>query len=106
VDGPFSSTILTLSIACGQAADRRYGDERQWHSRYRTRAARQPHHGDQRIKKKAPDLQAVNHSVLLRLKPEQVEVEIWRADELEVRRGLCSELDEMWSYVRSKANPR
>jgi insertion element IS1 protein InsB len=48
----------------------------------------------------------VNHSVLLRLKPEQVEVEIWRADELEVRRGLCSELDEMWSYVRSKANPR
>jgi hypothetical protein len=31
-------------------------------------------------------------------------VEIWRADELEVRRGLSSELDEMWSYVRS--NPR
>src|SRR5262249_11707161 len=27
-------------------------------------------------------------------------------DELEVRRGLSSELDEMWSYVRSKANPR
>jgi insertion element IS1 protein InsB len=48
----------------------------------------------------------VNHSVLLHLQPEQVEVEIWRADELEVRRGLSSELDEMWSYVRSKANPR
>jgi insertion element IS1 protein InsB len=25
---------------------------------------------------------------------------------LEVRRGLSSALDEMWSYVRSKANPR
>jgi insertion element IS1 protein InsB len=48
----------------------------------------------------------VNHSVLLHLHPEQVEVEIWRADELEVRRGLSSELDEMWSYVRSKAHPR
>jgi insertion element IS1 protein InsB len=48
----------------------------------------------------------VNHSVLPQLHPEQVEVEIWRADELEVRRGLSSELDEMWSYVRSKAHPR
>ena len=48
----------------------------------------------------------MNHSVLQHLPPEQVEVEIWRADELEVRRGLSSELDEMWSYVRSKANPR
>jgi insertion element IS1 protein InsB len=44
--------------------------------------------------------------VLQHLHPEQIEVEIWRADELEVRRGLSSELDEMWSYVRSKANPR
>jgi insertion element IS1 protein InsB len=48
----------------------------------------------------------VNQTVLQHLPPEHVEVEIWRADELEVRRGLSSELDEMWSYVRSKANPR
>jgi insertion element IS1 protein InsB len=48
----------------------------------------------------------VNQTVLKHLPPEHVEVEIWRADELEVRRGLSSELDEMWSYVRSKANPR
>ena len=39
-------------------------------------------------------------------RPEQVEVELWRADELEVRRGLSSELDEMWSYVARKSNPR
>jgi hypothetical protein len=51
-------------------------------------------------------LQPVNHGVLASLHPEQVEVEIWRADELEVRRGLSSELDEMWSYVFKKANPR
>jgi insertion element IS1 protein InsB len=51
-------------------------------------------------------LQPVNHGVLASLHPEQVEVEIWRADELEVRRGLSSELDEMWSYVFKKTNPR
>ena len=44
--------------------------------------------------------------MLQHLPPEHVEVEIWRADELEVHRGLSSELDEMWSYVRSKAHPR
>jgi insertion element IS1 protein InsB len=48
----------------------------------------------------------VNQTILQHLPPEHVEVELWRADALEVRRGLSSELDEMWSYVRSKANPR
>jgi insertion element IS1 protein InsB len=48
----------------------------------------------------------VNHGVLQHLPPEHVEVEIWRADALEVHHGLSSELDEMWSYVHSKANPR
>jgi hypothetical protein len=35
-----------------------------------------------------------------------VEVEICRADELEVCRGLASELDEMWSYVAFPVNRR
>ena len=48
----------------------------------------------------------MHHGVLTSLNPEQVEVESWRADEREVRRGLSSELDEMWSYVCKKANPR
>ena len=48
----------------------------------------------------------MNQAVLQHLPPKHVEVEIWRADALEVRRGLSSELDEMWSYVHSKANPR
>ena len=48
----------------------------------------------------------MNHAVLASLNPAQVEVEICRADELEQRRGLTSELDEMWAYVAKKANPR
>jgi insertion element IS1 protein InsB len=48
----------------------------------------------------------VNHGVLASLNPDQVEVELWRTDELEVRRGLSSELDEMWSFVARKSNPR
>src|SRR5688572_524375 len=40
------------------------------------------------------------------LNPEQVEVEICRADALDERRGLSSELDEMWSFVTRKSNPR
>ena len=58
------------------------------------------------MKKKEPDLQQVNHAVLQHLQPDQVEVEICRADELEVRRGLSSERDEMWSFVKAKTNPR
>jgi insertion element IS1 protein InsB len=48
----------------------------------------------------------VNHAVLAHAEPEQIAVEICRADELEARRGLSSELGEMWSYVGKKANPR
>jgi insertion element IS1 protein InsB len=48
----------------------------------------------------------VNYAVLAYLNPTQVEVELWRADALEGRRGLSSELDEMWSYVARKSNPR
>ena len=48
----------------------------------------------------------MNHALLAILHPEQIEVEFWRADELEVRRGLSSELDEMWSFVQAKAHPR
>jgi insertion element IS1 protein InsB len=48
----------------------------------------------------------VNQAVLQHLPPEQVEVEICRADELAQRRGLSSELDEMWSFVGKKVEPR
>ena len=48
----------------------------------------------------------MNHALLAILNPAQIEVEIWREDDLAKRRGLSSELDEMWSYVRRKSNPR
>jgi hypothetical protein len=48
----------------------------------------------------------VNQPLLQVLHPEQVEVEICRSEELDRRRWLTSELDEMWSFVQSKANPR
>ena len=48
----------------------------------------------------------MNQAVLQHLPPEHVEVEICRADELAQRRGLASELDEMWAYVARKTNPR
>ena len=41
----------------------------------------------------------MNQGVLRQVHPEHVEVEIYRAEELEQRRELTSELDEMWSYV-------
>ena len=47
----------------------------------------------------------MHHGVLASVHPEHVAVEIWRADELEVRRGFSSELDEMGRYVCKKANP-
>jgi insertion element IS1 protein InsB len=48
----------------------------------------------------------VNKAVLQSVHPKQIEVEICRADEFAQRRGLISELDEMWSYVGKKAEPR
>ena len=48
----------------------------------------------------------MNHGVLQLLHPEHVEIEICRADALAQRRGRTSELDEMWSYVGKKAEPR
>ena len=41
----------------------------------------------------------MNHAWLAIVNPDYVEVEICRADELDERRGLSSELDEMWSFV-------
>ena len=48
----------------------------------------------------------MNHALLAILNPEQVEVEILRAEELDERRGLSSELDEMWSFLKRKSHPR
>ena len=64
------------------------------------------HYGDQRAQKKNLHCKTVNRALLAVLNPEQVEVEILRAEELNQRRGLSSELDKMWSFVKRKSNPR
>ena len=97
---------LRRAIVCREATDRRYGHECERHSRYGEGVTRQPYYGAERIKKKEPEIKQVNDAVLQHLHPERVEVEICRADELAQRRGLTSELDEMWSYVGKKAEPR
>jgi insertion element IS1 protein InsB len=48
----------------------------------------------------------VHHALLAIVNPDQVEVAICRADELDQRRRLNSELDEMWSFVARKSKPR
>ena len=48
----------------------------------------------------------MNHALLAIVNPERVEVEICRADEFDQGLGLSSELDEMWSFVARKSNPR
>jgi len=57
------------------------------------------------MKKKAPALDQVQQAVLPHLNSAHVEGERWRAEELEVRRGLRAEFDEMGSAVRSTAQP-
>ena len=56
--------------------------------------------------KRAPALHQVNRAVLQYLSAKHVEIELCRAEALEQRRGLPSQLDEMGSFVGKKANPR
>lgn len=63
------------------------------------------------LKKKQPYLQAVNQKLLETVPAEHIEVEIHRAEEGEGEkepgaRIEASELDDMWSFVSSKKNPR
>ena len=50
------------------------------------------------LKKKEPALESVNTALLNTLNPEEVTVDIERAGE--------AEMDEMWSFVGRKSNPR
>src|SRR5688500_10960139 len=50
------------------------------------------------LKKKEPALESVNTALLNTLNPDEVSVDIERAGE--------AEMDEMWSFVGRKSNPR
>jgi insertion element IS1 protein InsB len=85
-------------LARGEAAD--CGDDAQWEwgTGYRAGAAGWSEHGDQGIKKKAAALSPVNQGVVEGCCPEAITVE--------VRRVEAAEVDEMWSFVGSKAHQR
>jgi insertion element IS1 protein InsB len=54
-------------------------------------------------------LEPVNRKLLQQLKPEEVEVDVVRAEVVEEPEETGveeSELDEMWSFVGNKSNPR
>jgi insertion element IS1 protein InsB len=84
--------------ACSEAADCRDDAQRQWRARYCPGVARQSNHGNRGIKKKAPALSQVNHSVVAGCCPDAVTVE--------VRRVEAAEIDEMWSFVKRKTQQR
>ena len=48
----------------------------------------------------------MNQKLLQRLKPESVEVDVIRVEESKEAGIEESELDEIWSYVSKKTNPR
>lgn len=58
------------------------------------------------VLKKLVHLELVNRRLLNQIQPEQVEVEIIRVEESDESGVEESELDEMWSYVCKKTNPR
>ena len=84
----------------------RGGDAGEWPPRYRTGAAREPEPSLAGTEKKTPDLPQVTQAVWQRLPPEPGEVESWRAEELDHRRGLTSERDEMGSPVGKQGESR
>ena len=51
---------------------------------------------------KEPELQQIDQAVLVSLNPEQVEVEMGRAEELAQHCGLRSDLDAMGAYMARK----
>lgn len=48
----------------------------------------------------------MNLAVLEQLNPEEIEVEIQLVEPSQATDGTESEIDEMWSYVGKKSNPR
>jgi hypothetical protein len=94
------------AITCGHAADRGEGAERQRYARSRARAARPFRRRHDSTQTQVPHFQQVHQTVLQPLHPEPVEVERWRADAPEGRRGRRAERDERGNSVRSNAYPR
>jgi insertion element IS1 protein InsB len=85
-------------LARGEAANCRDDAQWEWDTGYRAGAAGRPDHGDQGIKKKAAALSPVNKGIVEGCCPDTITVE--------GRRVEAAEVDEMWSFVGSKAHQR
>jgi insertion element IS1 protein InsB len=85
-------------FARGEAANCRDDAEWEWSTGYRAGAPGRSDHGAQGIKKKAGALSPVNKVVIEGCCPDAITVEI--------RRVEAAEVDEMWSFVKSKAQQR
>ncbi len=97
---------LSWSIQVGKTTDCGYGTQWEWDSRYSASFTYQSQYSHSGIKKKEPQLQQVNLQVLKQLNLEQIQVGIYLVHSPEQPNKLESELDEMWSYVSKKDNPR
>jgi insertion element IS1 protein InsB len=97
---------LPWSIKVGEKTDFGYGAQWQWGSGYSASFTYQSQYSHSGIKKKEPQLQQVNLQALKQLNPGQVQVGIYLVQPPEEPNELESELDEMWSYVGKKDNPR
>jgi insertion element IS1 protein InsB len=97
---PDLSTHVCVSglYAEGETADGGDDPQGERHPGYRPGPAGWTGHGDQGIKKKAPGLSPVNKAVVEGCCPDAIAVE--------VRRVEAAEVDEMWSFVKSKARQR
>src|SRR5262245_21820733 len=82
----------------GQTANGRDGAEWQWHSRHRSCAGSQPGDGDEHTQKKASALHSVN--------PALVTAREGAPPAVVLREVKGAELDEMWSFVGRKQQPR
>src|SRR5262249_38502374 len=81
-----------------QTAGDRHEPQRQRGARHSTSVGNQPHNGDSGVEKKGASLSPVNCPLLASLSTSQVEVALQRVEEAEV--------DEMWSFVGKKQEPR
>ena len=94
----YSGLYVSGADARSEATNCRDDTQWEWGAGYCARVAHQPEHGDWRIKKKASALSQVNTVVVAGCCPDAVTIE--------VRRVEAAEIDEMWSFVQSKAHQR
>ena len=94
----FFYNTTTKAAAGRETADHRHDAQWQWCARYRPCLAGQFGHGHRRAQKKEPTIKQVNERLLKSFDPAQLDIIL--------RQVEAAEMDEMWSFVGSKSQPR